>query len=135
MPPTDWDLYGSRTLQIGRLGIQTTQAFASEIVTPAAELPVTVADAQEYARADSDDAIFSRLIAAVTLETERSVLWRAIVTQRRRLVADAPLAPQIDLEPTTAIVSLTRWTDDDASLRLCRRPSTTSNRLTLPERL
>ena len=111
---TDWDLYGCRTPRVRR-GVQTTQAFASEIVTPPSALPVTVADAQEYARADSDDAIFSRLIAAVTLETERSVLWRAIVAQRRRLVVDAPLAPQLTLEPTTSIVSLTRWTDADAT--------------------
>ena len=74
---------------------------------------MTVAEAQAYARADSDDAIFERLIAAVTLETERSVLWRAIVAQRRRLLADAPLAPNLELEPTTSIVSLTRWTDAD----------------------
>ena len=82
--------------------------------TPPSALPVTVAQAHEYARADSDEAIFERLIAAVTLETERSVLWRAIVAQRRRLVVDAPLAPQLSLEPTTAVVSLTRWTDANA---------------------
>ena len=97
------------------MGVLTTQAFASEIVTPPTALPVTVAEAQEYARADSDDTIFERLIAAVTLETERSVLWRAIVAQQRRSVFDAPLAPRITLEPTNAIVSLTRWTDADAA--------------------
>ena len=52
---------------------------------------------------------------AVTLETERSILWRAIVAQRRRLVVDAPLAHEITLEPITAVVSLTRWTDADAA--------------------
>ena len=112
---TNWDLHGyGYPNRDRREYLATTQAFVSEIVTPPAALPVTVAEAQAYARADSDDAIFSRLIAAVTLETERSVLWRAIVAQRRRLVVDAPLARQIDLEPTTDIVSLTRWTDADA---------------------
>ena len=95
---------------------RTTQGFASEIVTPPTALPVTVAEAQEYARADSDASIFERLIAAVTLETERSVLWRAIVSQRRRLVVDALLAPRLTLEPTTTIVSLTRWTEADAAM-------------------
>lgn len=112
---TDWDLYGGYGLRDRPYEVpQATQGFASEIVTPPEALPVTVAEAQEYARADSDDAIFARLIAAVTLETERSVLWRGIVAQRRRLVADAPLARRIELEPATDIVSLTRWTDADA---------------------
>ena len=114
---TDWDLiggYGFSGVGLPR-GVLTTQAFVSEIVTPPTALPVTVDEAQEYARADSDDAIFERLIAAVTLETERSVLWRGIIEQRRRLVVDAPLAPRLTLEPTTAIVSLTRWTDADAA--------------------
>ena len=112
---TDWDLLGgwNSPTRFER-GVRTTQGFASQVVTPPTARPVTVAEAQEYARADSDDAIFERLIAAVTLETERSVLWRAIVAQRRRLVVDAPLAPRLTLEPTTAIVSLTRWTDSDA---------------------
>ena len=112
--PNDWDLYGGRTLPLVRRESLTTQAFASEIVTPPPDLPVTVADAHAYTRADSDDEIFARLIAAVTLETERSVLWRGIVAQTRRLVVDAPLAPNLTLEPTTAIVSLTRWTEADA---------------------
>ena len=113
----NWDLYGYGYgfLNRNRRELETTQAFSSEIVTPPAAQPVTVAEAQAYARADSDDAIFERLIAAVTLETERSVLWRAIVAQRRRLVVDAPLARRLDLEPTTDIVSLTRWTDADAT--------------------
>ena len=111
---TDWDLYGFRELLNGRPGSLTTQGFASKIVTPPTALPVTVAEAQEYARADSDDTIFERLIEAVTLETERSVLWRAIVSQSRSLVVDAPLAPRLTLEPTTSIVSLTRWTEADA---------------------
>ena len=113
--PTDWDLYGGRTLARERSGVPiTVQGFASEIVTAPSALPVTVAEAQEYARAESDAAIFARLIEAVTLETERSILWRGIVTQRRLLVVNAPLAPKLTLEPTTSIVSLTRWTDADA---------------------
>lgn len=116
--PNDWDLQGYGGYGYGIRGRrqvpETTQAFASEIVTPPTALPVTVAEAQAYARADSDDAIFARLIGAVTLETERSVLWRGIVAQRRLLVADAPLARELTLEPTTSVVSLTRWTDADA---------------------
>ena len=76
---------------------------------------MTVAEAQAYARADSDASIFTRLIAAVTLETERSVLWRGIVAQRRRLLVDVPLNPRLTFEPSTSIVSLTRWTDSDAA--------------------
>ena len=112
---TYYDLPGLRRSSGWSRGVQTTQAFVSEIINPPSALPVTVAEAQEYARADSDDTIFSRLIAAVTLETERSILWRGIVTQRRRLVVDSPLAPKLELEPSTSIVSLTRWTDSDAA--------------------
>lgn len=110
---TDWDLYGGRTPTPVQRAVLTTQGFASEIVTPPEARPVTVAEAQAYARADSDDEIFARLIDAVTLETERSVLWRGIVAQRRRLLLDAPLASKLTLEPTTSIVSLTHWTDAD----------------------
>ena len=112
---TNYDLLGLRRTSGWPRGVQTTQGFVSEIVDPPTSLPVTVAEAQEYAQADSDDTIFERLIAAVTLETERSVLWRAIVRQRRRLVVDAPLAHELTLEPITAVVSLTRWTDADAA--------------------
>ena len=112
---TDWDLIGVRTPPLAQRRSLTTQGFASEIVTPPSALPVTVAEAQAYAQADSDDEIFARLIEAVTLETERSVLWRAIVRQRRRLVVDAPLARELTLEPVTTVVSLTRWTDANAA--------------------
>ena len=113
--PTDWDLYGygGYGSRGRRQEPETTQAFVSEVVTPPSDLPVTVTEAQEYARTESDSAIFTRLIPAVTLETERSVLWRAIVSQRRRILLPAPLAPQINLEPISSLVSLTRWTDSD----------------------
>ena len=110
----DFDLIGWTPGRI-QSGAPTTQGFVSEIVTPPSALPVTVADAQAYARADSDETIFERLITAVTLETERSVLWRGIVRQRRRLVVDAPLARELTLEPIIDVVSLTRWTDADAA--------------------
>ena len=71
----------------------------SEIVTPPAHLPVSATD--------------EALAAAVTEELERVVLWRAVVAQTRRVVIDGPLPPRIDLEPVTAIVSLTRWTPTD----------------------
>ena len=44
--------------------------FVSEIVTPAAHLPITVADADQA------------LAAAVVEEIERTILWRAIVSAR-----------------------------------------------------
>ena len=66
--------------------------FVTEIVTPPEHLPVTVADAQ--------------LAAAVVEEIERTVLWRAIVAQTRRIIVDY-LPPRIELEPLTAIVSIT----------------------------
>ena len=77
--------------------------FVSEIVTPPALLPITVADADKA------------LAAAVVEEIERGVLWRAIVRQERRILIDGPLPPRINLEPLTAIVSLTRWTPSDAA--------------------
>ena len=70
--------------------------FVGEIVTPPALLPITVSD--------------TALARAVVEEIERAVLWRAIVQQTRRIVIDGPLPPKLELEPTTSIVSLTRWT-------------------------
>ena len=77
--------------------------FVSEIVTPPALLPITVAAADQA------------LAAAVVEEIERGVLWRAIVRQERRILIDGPLPPRIEIEPVTAIVSLTRWTPGDAA--------------------
>ena len=58
------------------------------------------------------------LAAAVVEEVERVHLWRAIVgPQTRRILIDGPLPPRIELEPVTAIVSLTMWTPtDDAAV-------------------
>ena len=75
--------------------------FVSEIVTPPALLPITVSD--------------TALARAVTEEIERGVLWRAIVSQERRIVIDGPLPPRIEIEPVTAIVGLTKWTATDAA--------------------
>ena len=72
-------------------------------MTPPALLPITVAAADQA------------LAAAVVEEIERGVLWRAIVSQERRIVIDGPLPSRIELEPVTAIVSLTRWTPTDAA--------------------
>ena len=69
--------------------------FASEVVTPPAHLPITASDTD--------------LAAAVVEEIERGVLWRACVSQERRVLIDGPLPSRIELEPTTAIVSLTQW--------------------------
>ena len=76
--------------------------FFSELVTPPAHLPITV------------DAADTALAAAVVDECERGVLWRSIVHQTRRIVIDGALPPVLELEPVTAIVSLTRWTPTDA---------------------
>ena len=76
--------------------------FVSEIVTPPATLPITVADADQA------------LAAAVTEEIERGVLWRACVAQTRKILIDGPLPSRIELEPVTSIV-ITRWTPSDAA--------------------
>ena len=70
-----------------------------ELVTPPSHLPITVADA-EIAR-------------AVVEECELLILQRAIVHQTRKVTIDGPLDFIIELEPTTAITSLTRWTSAD----------------------
>ena len=74
--------------------------FASEVITRAAHLPVTVAAADQS------------LAAAVTEEVERTILWRAIVRQERRILIDGPL-PIMELEPVASVVSITRWTSAD----------------------
>ena len=59
--------------------------FAVEVVSPPAHLPVSATD--------------GALAAAVIEELERTVLWRAIVAQTRRIVIDGPLPPRIEIEP------------------------------------
>ena len=73
--------------------------FTTEVVTPPEHLPVNATD--------------EALASAVTEEIERTILWRAVVSQQRRVRIDGPLPPRIELEPVTAIVSLTRWTPTD----------------------
>ena len=73
--------------------------FSFEVVTPPTHLPITVAD--------------EALVRAVTEEIERLVLWRAIVSQERRITVDGPLPPRIEIEPVSSVVGLTRWTPDD----------------------
>ena len=73
--------------------------FMSEVVTPAEHLPITASDTD--------------LAAAVVDEIERTVLWRAVVSQTRKIEIDGPLPSVLEIEPTTAIVSLTRWTPTD----------------------
>ena len=72
--------------------------FVSEIVTPPAHLPVTVAAAD------------MALAAAVVEEIERVHLWRGVVSQTRRILVDGVL-PILEIEPVVSIVSLTRWTE------------------------
>ena len=68
--------------------------FVSEIVTPPASLPLIATDAA--------------LAAAVVEEIERTILWRAVVRQERRILIDGALPSRIEIEPVTAITSLTR---------------------------
>ena len=77
--------------------------FMDQIVTPPAELPVIATDAA--------------LVAAVVNEIELTVLWRAIVHQTRRILIDGDLPARIEIEPVTAITSLTKYTpDNDAAV-------------------
>ena len=76
--------------------------FVTEIVTPPTHLPIT-----------STDDLLAR---AVVDEVERVILWRAIVSQERKIVVDGALPAKIELEPVTAIVSLTRWTQADSAV-------------------
>ena len=73
--------------------------FMDQVVTPPAELPVIATDAA--------------LVAAVVEEIERTILWRAIVHQTRRIIVDSDLPARIEIEPVTGITSLTRWTPDN----------------------
>ena len=70
----------------------------SEIITPPAHLPVTVAAAD------------MALAAAVVEEIERAILNRGLVAQARRITLDGALPARIELEPTTALSSLTMYT-------------------------
>ena len=72
-----------------------------ELITPPARLPITVSAAQ------------NALALAVVEEVERTVLWRAIVAQERRITLDGPLPPRLEIEPASSIVGLTQWTPDD----------------------
>ena len=78
--------------------------FFDELVTKPERLPVTVTAAQEA------------LAGAVVEELERSVMWRAIVSQTRSITVDGPLPQLIEIEPTTSIISLTRWAPDGAGV-------------------
>ena len=76
--------------------------FSFEVVREPTHLPI----------AATDDA----LARAVTEEIERSVLWRAIVSQERRIVIDGPLPTRLEIEPASSIVGLTQWTPADAAV-------------------
>ena len=73
--------------------------FVTSVVTPPAHLPISSTDTD--------------LAAAVVDEVERMILWRAVVSQVRRITIDGPLPSRIELEPLTAIVGLTMWTPTD----------------------
>ena len=75
----------------------------SEIITPPAHLPVTVAAAD------------MALAAAVVEEIERAILNRGLVAQARRITLDGALPARIELEPTTALSSLTMYTPGNSA--------------------
>ena len=77
--------------------------FVSEVTVPPSALPVTVT-ADQVA-----------LAAAVVDEVERTVLWRAVVEQTRKILVDGFLPQHIELEPVSSI-SITRWTPADAAV-------------------
>ena len=77
--------------------------FAGEVITPPARLPITVEDELDA------------LARAVVEEIERGVLWRGIVSQERKILIDGHLPLRLDIEPVAAIVSLTRWTPNNAA--------------------
>ena len=77
--------------------------FMTEIVTPPEHLPITASDTD--------------LAAAVTEEIERTVLWRSVVLQERRILIDGDLPEILVMEPIVSITSLTMWTPtDDAAV-------------------
>ena len=99
--------------------------FVSEIVTPPARLPITVPD--------------TTLARGVVEEIERTMLWRAIVRQERKIVIDGALPVLIEIEPVASIVSITRWTPTDpaevvdaASYNLVSRDPAGANIFTAP---
>ena len=77
--------------------------FMTEILTPPTSLPIEVDDADKM------------LALAVVDELQQLVLWRAIVSQERRIVIDGPLPSHFQIEPVASVVSLTRWTPSDAA--------------------
>ena len=75
---------------------------SAEVVTPPASLPIRTTD--------------TNLAAAVVDEIERTILWRAVVSQTRKITIDGELPSRMELEPVTAITSLTRWTPIDDNI-------------------
>ena len=73
--------------------------FMTEVVTPPEHLPITATDTD--------------LAAAVVEEIERTVLWRSIVFQERRILIDGDLPELLVMEPIVSITSLTMWTPTD----------------------
>ena len=77
--------------------------FVNAIVTPPAHLPIEVS------------ATAKPLALAVTEEVERLILQRGIVSQERRIIVDGHLPSRLEIEPVSAVTSLTRWTPNDAA--------------------
>ena len=76
-------------------------SFFDELVTAPANLPIEVEDEDQA------------LAAAIVEEVERAILWRAVVSQTRKITLDGVLPKRIQIEPTTAI-TLTKWTPTGA---------------------
>ena len=78
--------------------------FFDQLIAKPERLPIAVTAAQES------------LAAATVEEIELGVMWRAIVSQTRSITVDGALPQLIEIEPTTSIISLTRWAPDGAGV-------------------
>ena len=88
------------------------------IVTPPAALVVTVAEAKAFVPIglDCTDAIVESIIRGATADLENRLWDRAVLTQRIAVSLDGAPSRVIDLEPNiTDLVSITRWTRDNAA--------------------
>ena len=75
---------------------------APEIVTAPTATPVSVADVKSYipVTLPGEDAELADLIEGVTLDAEQRILWRAIVTQQRRVQILSQCPPRaMQVEP------------------------------------
>ena len=101
---------------------------APEIVTAPTATPVSVAEVKSYiiVTLPAEDAEIEDLIAGVTLDAEKRVLWRAIVTQQRRVQILTQCPPRaMQVEPFRATDA--GGADAAPTLRLAKEDGTTED--------